>query len=603
MNKIVKSLITLGITSALSVNLISQVNAATYTIVDLGEISHAKYTYAQQQNSNGDMAVSATSLYNFPVQFDYFDDNDFDLIEAYALNNYLTIHSLDNIEDSDALRDGNPTANDLAWVVRWLQDRTSGKGLDKDYQKVGDSTALTNIDGVMADYRVWDVNFDGTATLTRSTVDIVRGITDNSISYGGATAPYLPSETFTDSNGAEHTFWLREHGLRGFYSYDSGAQVFEIIPLETAYVGGTSVITNVNKDNVAVGFSSYKVTQAFDDFINVDDNGCSNTDNVPEKMTLEACIQSTVLTSSSDFYHNMAFKTTLEPNGSPVLEQLGLLVTPHEDDERSYSSYALAINSQGVAVGYADGFDDETVTTPEVDERRNFHYAVVYKNGDVIDLSGEHNTNEKGNSRAYDINDTGIAVGDITKVVSGSYVKKFFYVDTSVEQSQIEMVTPEDYFSGSDSTARAINNSGLIVGEGEVETHNESNSNPRRTAAFVYNLHDNVFSNLNDLIPCDSRNTYDIIEARGINDNGYISATAVMKVERRDAKGELMLDSSGTALTEDVVRAISLAPISDTGEVCTSKQKGKIERQGASISMNSIWLFMALIGLRRQFFN
>ncbi|MDP7593794.1 MAG: hypothetical protein QF552_14065, partial [Litorilituus sp.] len=72
MNKIVKSLITLGITSALSVNLISQVNAATYTIVDLGEISHAKYTYAQQQNSNGDMAVSATSLYNFPVQFDYF---------------------------------------------------------------------------------------------------------------------------------------------------------------------------------------------------------------------------------------------------------------------------------------------------------------------------------------------------------------------------------------------------------------------------------------------------------------------------------------------------------------------------------------------------
>ena len=112
MNKFVKSLLALGVTSALSVSLISQVSAATYQIVDQGEVSEAKYTYAQSQNSSGDMAISAESLYNFPVQFDYLDDDDFDAIEIYAANRYLSVHSLEDIEDSASLRDCNPTAND-----------------------------------------------------------------------------------------------------------------------------------------------------------------------------------------------------------------------------------------------------------------------------------------------------------------------------------------------------------------------------------------------------------------------------------------------------------------------------------------------------------
>lgn len=603
MKKFVKSLLALGVTSALSVSLISQVNAATYKIVDKGEVSEAKYTYAQQQNSSGDMAISAASLYNFPVQFEHLDEDDFDAIERYAEARYLSVHSLDDIEDSAALRAGTPTPNDLSWIIRWLQDSSSGTGSNIEYQKVGDTLPMVIVNDVNTNINVWDVNFEGTDTLTRSTVDIVSGITDGKTIYGTATAPYLPSDVFTDSDDEEHVFWLREHGMRGFYADSPGAEVFEIMPLETQYAGGTSAITDVNDADTAVGFTSYKVTQAFDDSINDTSGGCVDEDIVPGNMSYDACIASVQLRANYSIYHTMAFKTTLSPNGSPVLEELGLLATPHEDDERPYSSYALAVNNQGVAVGYADGFDDETVTNPAVDERRNFQYAVVFKDGDVIDLSGEHDFNEIGGSLAYDINDAGIAVGHISKVIEGRYVEKFFYVDTDVEESQIEMITPDDYFNDSDSTARAINNNGLIVGEGEIETHNESTSNPRRTAAFVYNLNDNIFSNLNELIACNLRDTYNIIEARGINDDGMISATAVIKVERRDSKGELMLDSTGTPLTEDVVRAISLEPIPDDGEVCTAEEEGKVERQGASMSMNSIWLFMALIGLRRKFFN
>jgi len=612
MSKIVKNIIALSISSALSVSFVSNINAATYQIVDKSEASKLKYTYAQHQNINGDMAISGTSIYNFPVQFDYLDDDDFTEIEAFAAIRHLSVHALDDIEDSEALRAGNPTANDLAWVIRWLQDTSTGKGRNIEYQKVGDTIAMTNLNGVTEDYNLWDETFEGTDELTRSTIDIVSGITNGGISYGTATAPILPGELFIASEGVEHTFWLREFGIRGFFSYNQGAQVHQVVPFETQHGGGTSAVMDVNEAGIAVGFSSYKLTQSFleavegrDDPDKTDEenkeNTCADPDIVPGEMTLDACIANLLLLATTDPHHTMALKATLDPTGSPVVEQLGLLVTPHPDDERSYSSYALAVNSSGVSVGYADGFIDETVTDPDENERRAYQYAVVYKNSEVIDLTGDHS--DKGNSRAYDINDAGIAVGHISKAIGGKAVQKFFYVDTNVPQEEINMVNPDDFFTGSDSTVRAINNSGLMVGEGEIETHNESTQNPRRTAAFVYDMNNDIFTNLNKTIPCSLRLTYDILEARGINDAGMISATAIVKVDRRDAKGEVMLDDSGTPLSEDVVRSVSLEPIPDDGEVCTAEEENKVIRQGASVSFGGLLSVMALFGLRRKFFS
>ncbi len=614
MSRIAKNIIALSISSALSVGFVSSTNAATYKIVNKGEASKLKYTYAQHQNINGDMAISGTSIYDFPVQFQYLDEDDYDEIEEYAFNSNYRVTDLNDIEDSDALRAGNPTANDLAWVVRWLQDSgtsgSTGKGRNIEYQKVGDTIAMTNIGGVTEDYNLWDETFEGTDVLTRSTIDIVSGITNGGISYGTATAPFLPSDTFTDADGEEHIFWLREYGIRGFFSYDQGAQIHQVVPFETQHGGGSSAVMDVNETGIAVGFSSYKLTQSFleavegrDDPDKTDEenkkNTCADPDIVPGEMTLDACIANLLLLTS-DPYHIMALKATLDSAGSPVVEPLGLLVTPHPDDERSYSSYALAVNSSGVAVGYADGFHDETVTDPSEKEVGG-QYAVVYKNGEVIDLTGDH-TN-KGNSRAYDINDVGIAVGHITKGIGGKPVQKFFYVDTSVPEEEINMVNPDDFFSGSDSTVRAINNSGLMVGEGEIETHNESARNPRKTAAFIYDMNDDIFTNLNKTIPCSLRLTYDILEARGINDAGMISATAIVKVDRRDAKGDIMLDDSGAPLKEDIVRAVSLEPIPDDGEVCTAEEEDKVIRKGASVSFSAVLSIMALFGLRRRFFK
>lgn len=609
MNKIVKNIITLSIYSALSINFVNTANAATYKIVERSEVNTLKHTYAQHQNVNGDMAISGTSNFNFPVQFEYLDEDDFDSIESYALLRYERVHELNDIENSDALRAGSPTANDLAWVIRWLQDTSTGKGLDIKYQKVGDTIAMTSLNGVTENYNLWDEKFVGTDQFTKSTIDIISGITDNGIYYGTATAPYLPSELFTDSNNEEHTFWLREHSLRGFFSYGQAAQVHQITPFETQYAGGTSSIMDVNKEGTAVGFSSYKINQSFIDYIEDETGGCADPDKVPGEFTLEACIAEYQLRNSA--YHSMALKATLSLDGTSTLEQLGLLVTPHPDDERPYSSYALAVNNSGTAVGYAEGFTNEAVTEPAVDERRqfrdsdgrikNYHFAVVYKNGEVTDLTGDHSS--KGSSRAYDINDAGVAVGHISKVISGRLVQKFFYVDTNTPKEEINMVTPSDYFSGSDSTARAINSSGLIVGEGEIETHNESSDNLRRTSAFVYDMQNDIFTNLNETIPCSLRQSYDILEARGITDAGLISASAVVKVDRRDAKGEIVLDASGTPLKEDVIRSITLEPIPDDSEVCTAEEVEKVVRKGSSVSFGSFLTIMALFGLRRKHLN
>jgi len=361
MRKIAKNIIALSISSALSISFISSINAATYQLVDTGEDSTARYTYAQQQNMSGDIAISGSDIYNFPVQYEYFTEADFDSIEIYAAYNHSSIHSLENIEDSVALRSGSPTANDLAWVVRWLQDTSSGTGNNIEYQKVGGSIAMAKVDGVTRSFNLWDTNFEGSQDISRSTVNILTGITNTGISFGSATAPYLPSETFIDDSEVEHIYWLREHGLRGFFSYDNGARVHEITPFETEYGGGISAVMDVNDAGIAVGFSSFELVPGYAEFIESDSGGCADPDIVPSTKSLEACIAETQISTTS-IYNSMAFKATLSSSGTAVIDRLGLLVTPHEDDERSYSSYALAVNSSGNAVGYADGFYDETVT-------------------------------------------------------------------------------------------------------------------------------------------------------------------------------------------------------------------------------------------------
>lgn len=585
MNKFVKSILALGVTSALG---LSAVNAATYQVIDKGNVSSLKYTYSQQENNNGEAAISGTDIYNFPVQFQYLDEDDYNSIIALASASHTAVHALGDIEDETALRAGNPTANDLSWVIQFLKAR-EGNSL---YQEVGDIHAMTNFNGQTELLNVFDTTFPGTSIYTRSTKEYISGITNEGWVYGNASAPYLPLD-FTKSDDEQVTHWVRAFTTRGFFSANGGASIVEIVPPsetdlpEDQRFGGESAIFDISESHFAVGYASTSIDQVAIDFITDESGGCADPD-VLDDLPFEVCVQQVV----TEIYNTEAIKWTIDEQGIVSSEILGQLVTPNVDDTREYTSYAQAINNNGVAVGYSHGWVDENETEPSVNEARSL-YAVVYKNGQVTDFTDDHG--KYFDSRAYDINDSGIATGHVTTYINGNLRTKFYYVDTNAEN--MEMVFPTDFFAGSSSTGRAINEAGKIVGEGEVETHNDTTSTPRRTHGFIYDITSKTFTDLNNYLACDSE--YTIIEARAINDENEVSATALVRVPRRDSKGALMLDDQGEQLFEDVVRAVTLQPIAGEIEDCSTVEE-KITRQGASFGFIGMFM-LALVGIRRRF--
>ncbi len=604
MKQFAKNILVLGVASALSLGAIGNSHGATYKVIDKGSAENLEYTYGKKQNNQGVMAVSGTNTYNFPVQWQFLDDVDFNSINALAFNRHDFVYGLGVIEDFEALKAGNPTANDLAWTKLYLQAQNSSN-TSFEYQVVGDAIAMTNLGSgsQSTEIPIFDTTFEGTDTLTRSTLDVIEGISNSGVLFGSATAPYLPMEEVTDANGNIRQHWLRAHGQRGFFSFDNGASIHPVVPIEARYGGGISALLDLNDNGVAVGYSSYKLSEAREALILDAEDGCAepNKLNVPE----EICIQ----IYQSGMYHIQAFKANVSDSGEVVAEQLGLLITPHPDDERAFSSQALAVNNQGVAVGYAHGWNSNDVTTPAVNERMNGSYAVIFKededgNKEVFDFNQTHyylSNSVYPFSKAHDINDNGLVVG-YSRAVDFDRGKRFFYVDSSVPNSEMEIIIPNGFFNSSESTAFAVNAQGIIVGEAEIETHNESSSNPRRTTGFMYDTSSDSAKiiDLNTLLACDSQ--YNVIKASDINDEGLISATAVVKSDSYDAKGNIILDDNGDPVSIDVVRAVLLDPIPDGEVEDCSLTEDKVVRQGASFSGLVILSLLSLFSIRRRRF-
>lgn len=613
MKQLVKKIVVLAVTSALSLSFFNVSHAATYTVVNKNAAENLGYTYGGKLNNQGNMAVIGANTYNFPVQFSSLDSADFANIVTLARNREDYYFGLGLIEDSanfeSRAKAGNATANDLAWSKLYLQEMNkSSANPNFEYQIVADSAALYNLGesaaSISKEICVFDTNFTGDLTCTddktRSTTNAIEGFNNQGIMFGTATAPYLPIAGPADSNGDSQTHWVREHGQRGFYSPDFGTTIVPVPPSETRYGGGISAVLDINDSGTAVGYSSYDVSSAREALVlNTKDNGCADPD-VLADIPQEVCIQNL----QSGMYYIQAFKVSLtDPAAEPEL--LGLLVNPLAEDERAFTSQAVAINNNGVAVGYAHGWNNKDVTTPTATERMTGSYAVMFKDGNVFDFNQPHYDYRTSSviefSRANDINDAGLAVGYLLN--TSTFVKKFFYVDTTVPYSDMAMITPKDFFKSSESIAYAVNSNGIIVGEAEIETHNESSDNPRRTVGFIYDTSSEVptMTNINSLLSCDS--AYNIIKANDINEQGQISATAIVKSTAYDALGNPVTDDSGNPVMVDVVRAVMLEPIpaneNPVVEDCGLTDE-KVERQGASLGWFGLLSLLTLIGLRRR---
>jgi hypothetical protein len=269
-------------------------------------------------------------------------------------------------------------------------------------------------------------------------------------------------------------------------------------------------------------------------------------------------------------------------------KQLGILFEPEVDDETNYSSQALEINDNGIAVGVSNG----QYIVNGVTATRNF--GVIFDNDQIINITPDPETivaqTSTTISSAADINNDNLVVGYQIKSVNGSNRTKFFVYDMNLN----EITFPEDFFLGSSSIALDINNNGLVVGYGDVD----ASLTGRRTEGFLYDNEAEQFNGLQELISCDS--PYTIVQANCSNDKDEIVATALYRGPARDSMGEIILDSTGNEIIIDLVSAVKLEPIAG-GEIenCEIVDELNKERQGASVTWMLAFGFI-LLGWRRS---
>ena len=400
---------------------------------------------------------------------------------------------------------------------------------------------------------------------------------------GGITGAFEPVE-FTYLNEAEEevteTYFIRDYVSRGLWYLDG--QSNEIAPPETAYLGGESLVMDINQANQAVGYASVAVSPLAEERIAT----CTpEGEDAVLTQPVEVCAQriwidlysqsaSNISPSPSNYsaqrsiYDIRGFIWQLDNNGEVIsATELGTLDERKEDDDFDFSSYAFAINDNGTAVGqswtYHPDFGAIRMPAIFVDEAASPVTELErYRWGAALDI----NNNEQ-------------AVGYVVENISGSLRNIGFIYDTD----SAEMQTIPGFFNGSSTVPRAINSNGIIVGSGEIEA---TLSTVRRRAGFWYDSSDESasFVDLNDAVSCDS--PYYIVDANAVTDDGVVLATAL--------KSETYVDDDGEEQTREVAVSVKLNPTDGELNNCR-EQENKVERSGAAMGAGSLGI-MALLG-------
>jgi uncharacterized membrane protein len=557
---------------ALLVTPVSQ--AAKYRVVELPVAGEGRNSFPSAINEDGNITVNVRTPYNIPIDLDLLD------FESDALINGLTdVESASNGDfnstDYELLlgfisaADGSQSAQQIADIVSFLASEN-------------DSNYISGFDQLSEQDNKFSL----------STTSIARDLNDSGFIVGSGEGFYNKID-YTLASGVDINLVVHEFGTRGFVSF--GDTVIDL-PAPVTTAGGFSDAFGINENNQVVGygtslFSSDTLQTAITDCKNdelVDDED-PDTQDFPLRgdIPVESCISSIVdsLTNSpSTFSQLRGLIWQLDAQGNLLdTKELGILFEPEADDTTNYSSQALAINDNGIAVGISNG----QYTENDITVIRNF--GVIFDQDQVINLSPEPDSAvaRRSNtiSSATDINNDNLVVGYQFKAVNGSNRTKFFVYDMNLDA----ITFPDDFFLGSSSVALDINNNGLVVGYGEVD----ASLTGRRTEGFLYDHMAKQFYAARDLISCDS--PYRIVQANSINDKGQIGATALYQGPAKDSRGEVILDSTGSETIIDLVVAVKLEPITGgEAENCDAPADDvNRDRQGASVS----WIFLFGLGI------
>ncbi|MBC3767510.1 DUF3466 family protein [Neptunicella marina] len=541
---------------ALSFSLLSgfAAQAATYQVIELPTAELGRSSYSVAINDQGEYLTQLDFVYH-PV------------IDVSLLDLTLQTYK-DNLTDIDAVENGDINHDDMLYLYNILIQQRGNLSFQQRGELFtaygsgnSDAELLTGYDQVNPE----------TGELTQSTTNRASEINNKGWIAGYSTAPYI-TKNYTNENDEEIVYQLREFPQRAYV--EMGGQLVELKP-EDMRIGGRSRAYGLNDSNEIVGSAGTELS----------DNGVEAIANCEDDETrgdspLDYCLQQI---ADNNYFTQRAAYWKINDSGEVIdFQSFGVVEGPDSINDNIFSSRAEAINNNGVIVGAS--------TYSQVNYLGQISYydlASIFSDNGVDSII---NFDDYYSSEAVDINDHNLVVGSARKSINGYPRNKFFVY--SIDSN--ETIFPEDYFTGSDSVARAINNNDIVVGDGEVDTGLNVN---RRRHAFIYDYNEQSFTDVNDLIACDS--PYSIVQANDINDNNEILATAVVKKEMLDITGTAILNDDGTAVTQDIAVAVKLVPIAGgTSENCTIDEE-KNQRKGGSFG----WILLPIalfVRLRRK---
>ena len=561
--------------ASVAVALSQQAAAATYQLTELPRHDNSKYSYITDANEAGDIIGHASNLFGVKIDVSYIDFEDSTIQSEYdtyesrleAIDEEITF-TLDDIENNNA---ANTNAQAHTFMLLYLSNR----GNSLQFQKVIRTVSLSFTNNSAEEFVVFDKQSPDFEGLTRSVVNYLTSVSEDGVISAWGSAPYEKITFTPEGETEEETYFVRDWRERGVVISPSNQRV-ELEP-EFSQYGGTSKATDISQladgGYVVVGQSSIGLAQTSQEAIE------DNCDGVDEPM--EVCVK-----LLGNIYHQRAYQWTLDSDFTIIdTQDLGLAFTPDDDDERAYSSIALAVNNSGMAVGYS------RARRQSDDELLLYEQAVIYQNGEHKRIKEVEYYSEY--SKAIDVNDNGIVVGVVgRKGRTSNFDTTGFYYDTQTDTYN----TIPSYFEGAEVDITDINNNGFVIGQAEVE---KSGSN-RRREAFIYEIGAEAAINLNTLLPCRSDDfPYTIAEAVKITDDNKVYAIATKTVERRNSLGEVEKDSNGEIEYESVTLPVLLTPISGEVEDCTPPEAETYERNSASWSWLSL-LALPLVMLRRR---
>ena len=564
--------------------------AATYSVTPLPLKDISLNNFARSIDNSGQMLSVVQREFSPPVDVDQLE-NDTTFFSQFG----------ESLENEDDVLQGIFTDADYTIVVNFLSgttDATQGQKLALQRTYLSDTQDFSLVPGLDVITDKFDDYTFSVETTGRDSVggDYIVGDSDGLVVL----------DPYENENGDTINYTYANSNQQAFVQV--GSETKRLAPADET-LGGYGSARSINDNLQVAGFSSVSFLDIVDDAVencadpevrtDISEGRCRYNIyrgelNVPRIDSYFVNVSTNSRPFSSYLLASEVNATVwqLDVTGDVIsTETFPLLFEPEEDDTNHYYSFAYSINNQGIAVGEALTGDRITITRPNsTGQLENERVATVYRDGETIELLPR---DENILSQAIAINDNNWVAGAVLRSRSDIARSRLFAFNLDTQ----EQFYPEGLFISGGVTPNAINNNNIIVGKADSEATADT---IRQTAGFMFNIDTQEFTNLNDLLPCDSE--YEVLEAVDINDNNEIIANARVKRTTKYATGVEIINSDGETELVDNIIAVKLSPLAN-GEVeqCElSEDEQPYERQGASSSWFGLLALLGAVFVRRR---